>query len=120
MGVNPANNITLALMAHRDPETLARSEKPLMEPPPEQPLPVSAPPWWRLAKKNALYYNAEGRGDHARVLMLGAIYCAENVATLESIDRYAPDIRAFFASLQPPRVSQAHRRSPGPTRQGRL
>lgn len=103
VGVNPANNITLALMAHRDPETLAWSGQPLMEPPPKHPLPVSVPPWWRLAKKNALYYNAEGRGDLARAMMLGAIYCAENVATLETIDRYAPDILAFFASLQPPK-----------------
>lgn len=103
VGVNPAANITLALMAYRDPNTLTWSDKPLMEPPPQKPLPFSVPPWWRLAKKNALYYNAEGRGDHARAMMLGAIYCADDVATLERIDRYAPDIRAFFASIEPPR-----------------
>ncbi len=103
VGVNPAANITLALIAHRDPETLVWSDRPLMEPPPKTPLPFSVPPWWRLAKKNALYYNAEGQGDHARAMMLGAIYCAEDVATLERIDRYAPDIRAFFASIKPPK-----------------
>ncbi|WP_022950191.1 c-type cytochrome [Methylohalobius crimeensis] len=102
VGVNPAINLTLALMAHRDPVTLDWSAEPLMEPPPENPLPVSVPPWWRLAKKNALYNTSEGRGDHARAMMLGAILCANDVETLEKIDRYAPDIRAFFASIEPP------------------
>jgi mono/diheme cytochrome c family protein len=103
VGANPAINATLILMAHRDPETLAWSQKPLMEPPPPQVAPVSVPPWWRLAKKNALYYNTEGRGDLARAMMLGAIYCADDVATLKAIDAYAPDIRAYFASLRAPR-----------------
>lgn len=103
VGANPAINATLALIAHRDPNTMAWSPQPLMEPPPKQVAPVSVPPWWRLAKKNALYYNAEGRGDLARAMMLGAIYCAEDVATLREIDAYAPDIRAYFASITPPR-----------------
>ena len=102
VGVNPAISITLALMAHRDPRTLAWSDEPLMEPP-AKPIPASVPPWWRIAKKNALYYNAEGRGDHARAMMLGAIMCADDVATLQRIDRYAPDIRAYLASLEPPK-----------------
>lgn len=103
VGVNPATDITLALMAHRDPETLTWSDKPLLSPPPPPPLPVSVPPWWRLAKKNALYYNSEGRGDQARAMMLGTILCADDVATLERIDRYAADIRAYLASIEPPK-----------------
>ncbi len=103
VGVNPAPHITLALMSHRDPNTLAWSDQPLIQPPPQPPLPFSVPPWWRLAKKNALYYNAEGRGDHARAMMLGTIYCADDVATLARIDRYAPDIRAFFTNIEPPK-----------------
>jgi mono/diheme cytochrome c family protein len=103
MGVNTAVSATLALVAHRDPDTMAWSPKPLLEPPPLPPAPVSVPPWWRLAKKNALYSSAEARGDLARAMMLGAIYCAEDVDTLRKIDAYAPDIRAYFASIQPPR-----------------
>ncbi len=102
VGVNPAINLTFALIAHRDPETLAWSEQPLLEPPPVKPAPVSVPPWWRLAKKNALYYSTEGRGDQARTMMLGAILCADDLATLKAIDAYAPDIRAYFASIKPP------------------
>jgi hypothetical protein len=45
LGVNPADNLILALFAHRDPKTLAWSDAPILDPPPEQPLPVSVPPW---------------------------------------------------------------------------
>ena len=102
VGVNPAITITLALAAHRDPETLAWSKQPLMEPPPKTPAPVSVPPWWRMSKKHALFYNTEGRGDHARIMMLGAILCADDVKTVKAIDAYAPDIHAYFTSLKPP------------------
>lgn len=103
VGVNTAVSATLALIAHRDPESMAWSPQPLLDPPPLPPAPVSVPPWWRLAKKNALYSSTEGRGDLARAMMLGAIYCAEDVETLRKIDAYAPDIRAYFATIQPPR-----------------
>lgn len=102
VGANPAIGTTLALMAHRDPETLAWSQRPLIEPPPKTAAPVSVPPWWRMAKKNALFYNTEGRGDLARAMMLGAILCADEVETVRKIDAYAPDIRAYLASLEPP------------------
>lgn len=103
VGVNTAVSASLALIAHRDPDTMAWSQQPLLDPPPLPAAPVSVPPWWRLAKKNALYSSAEGRGDLARAMMLGAIYCAEDVAALRKIDAYAPDMRAYFASIPPPR-----------------
>lgn len=102
MGANPAINMTFALIAHRNPETLAWSPEPLIEPPPKSVAPVSVPPWWRMAKKNALFYNAEGRGDLARAMMVGAIFCADDVDIVRNIDAYAPDILAYFASLKPP------------------
>jgi len=102
VGANPAINMTLALIAHRDPETLAWSPEPLIEPPPKTVAPVSVPPWWRMAKKNAAYYNTEGRGDLARAMMVGAIFCADDVDTVRKIDTYAPDILAYFASIKPP------------------
>ena len=36
IGVNPANNLTLALIGHHDPKTLAWSKNPLLKPPPEK------------------------------------------------------------------------------------
>ncbi|MBK1645460.1 hypothetical protein CKO25_12550 [Thiocapsa imhoffii] len=103
VGVNSANNLTLALMAHRDPETLAWSETPLIEPPPRTPLPVSVPPWWNMAKKHAMFYNAEGRGDHVRYMILASTTCTDSVAEAAEIDAWFVDVRAYLASLSPPR-----------------
>ncbi len=102
VGVNPAVNLTWTLFMHRDPKTLAWSQKPLMEPPPKKPLPASVPPWWRMKKKHAMFYSAGGRGDHARLMILASTLCTDTVEEAKEIDAYAPDIRAFIASLEPP------------------
>jgi cytochrome c5 len=103
VGVNSANNLTLALMAHRDPETLAWSDTPLIEPPPQNPLPVSVPPWWNTGKKHAMFYNAEGRGDHVRYMILASTTCTDSVDEAAEIDDWFVDVRAYLASLQPPK-----------------
>jgi mono/diheme cytochrome c family protein len=102
VGANPATNLTWALMAHRDPETLAWSSAPLIEPPSTAPLPLSVPPWWRMQKKNAMFYTTIGRGDHARFMIMASMLCADSVAEAEAADAYAPDIRAYLESLRPP------------------
>ena len=102
VGANPATNLTWALIAHRDPETMAWSRQPLMEPPPPEPLPVSVPPWWRMSKKHAMFYTTIGRGDHARFMILASLLCADTVEDVEAADAYAPDIRAFIESIEPP------------------
>lgn len=102
VGVNPAPNLTWALMAHRDPETLAWSQTPLIDPPPEDPLPISVPPWWGMSKKNAMFYTTIGRGDHAHFMLLASMLCVESLDELDVIDAYAADIRAFIASLEAP------------------
>lgn len=102
VGVNPAPNVTLILMAHRHPETLEWYEKPRIEPPPERPLPVSVPPWWRMSKKNAMFYNAMGRGDHARFMMMKSLVCTDSVEEAEAIDAKFADVRAYIASLEAP------------------
>ena len=102
VGVNPAPNLTLALIAHRDAKTLAWSDEPLLEPPPETPLPVSVPPWWRIGKKHALFYNAMARGDHARFMMMKSLVCADDTAEAEAIDGRFVHVRAFLAALRAP------------------
>ncbi|PWJ21397.1 hypothetical protein [Jannaschia seohaensis] len=102
VGVNPATNLTWALMAHRDPETLAWSEAPLIDPPPQEPLPLSVPPWWNMRKKSAMFYTTIGRGDHAHFMLLASMLCVEGVEELARIDAYAPDIRAYISSLEAP------------------
>ncbi len=103
VGVNSANNLTLALMAHRDPETLAWSNQPLIEPPPEKPLPVSVPPLWNVGKKHAMFYNAEGRGDHVRYMMLASTTCTDSVEEAAAIDAWFVDVGAYFAQLEAPK-----------------
>ena len=102
LGVNPANNLTVALIAHRDPETLAWFEEPLLEPPPEKPLPVSVPPWWNMRKKHASFYNAEGRGDQVRFMMLASTTCTDSVEEAAAIDAWFTDVRAYLLTLEPP------------------
>ncbi len=53
--VNPADNLAAILFAHRDPKTLAWSEEPLLEPPPDLVVAVDVPPWWRMAKKSTMF-----------------------------------------------------------------
>ncbi len=102
IGANPANNLTLVLMAHRDHRTLAWSAKPLIQPPREQPLPVSVPPWWNMRKKNAMFYNGEGRGDHARYQMLASTICTDTVTEAQVLDAWFVDVRAYLVTLAPP------------------
>ncbi|MEM8755761.1 MAG: hypothetical protein AAGF90_22620, partial [Pseudomonadota bacterium] len=102
VGVNPATNLTWALMAHLDPETLAWSDEPLIDPPPQDPLPISVPPWWGMAKKNAMFYTTIGRGDHSRFMLLASMLCIESVEEAEEIGEYARHVRAYIASLEAP------------------
>jgi mono/diheme cytochrome c family protein len=102
VGANPAQAITLALMAHRDPKTLAWSDAPLMALPPAQVLPVSVPPWWNLGKKHAVFYNGQGRGDHVSTMILASTTCTDTVAEAREIDRWFVDVGAYLATLEPP------------------
>ncbi len=102
VGVNPADNLAAALFAHRDQDTLAWSTEPLLELPPEITLPVDVPPWWRMKKKHAMFYNAAGRGDHARIMMTASALCTDTVAEAEMIDSYFPDVRAYIESIEAP------------------
>ncbi len=102
LGVNPANNLTFALIAHRDATSNEWSDTPLLKMPPTDPPPVSVPPWWRMSKKPAMFWLGEGRGDHARIMMAASMLCTDSLDALKVIDEYAPDIRAFIADIEPP------------------
>jgi mono/diheme cytochrome c family protein/predicted small secreted protein len=96
IGVNPADSFTAVLMAHRNPQTLEWSNEPLLELPPEIVVPVDVPPWWRMKKKNAMFYTASGRGDHARIMMAASLLCTEDVAEATEIDEAFIDVRAWI------------------------
>jgi cytochrome c5 len=102
VGVNPADNLTAALMAHRDPATLAWSNTAAIELPPPLVVPVDVPPWWRMAKKTSMFYSAGGRGDHARIMMAASLLCTENVTEATAIDAAFVDVRAYIQSIEAP------------------
>ncbi len=103
VGVNPADNLTAALMAHRDPTTLAWSNTPAIELPPPLVVPVDVPPWWRMAKKTSMFYSAGGRGDHARIMMAASLLCTDTVAEATAIDAAFVDVRAYISQIEPPK-----------------
>ncbi len=103
IGVTPADNIAAVLIAHRDRHTLAWSDTLLLELPPKVVVPVDVPPWWRMSKKNAMFYTGAGRGDHARIMMTASTLCVDSVDIAKSIDAYFPDVRAWIETLAPPK-----------------
>lgn len=103
IGVNSAPNLTMALMAHRDPRTLRWFTQPQLALPPREPLPVAVPPWWRMQKKHAMFYHGGGQGDHVAFMMLKSLVCTDDLAEAQKIDEWFTHVRAFVASVEPPR-----------------
>lgn len=102
-GVNPADNLAGILFSHRDRDTLAWSEEPLIDPPPPIVAPVDPPPWWRMKKKSTMFYTALGRGDHGRIMMTASTLCVDTVEDARAIDADFGHVRAYIASLEAPR-----------------
>ena len=66
-GINPAMSLEEAAVSRRNPETLEWQSNAYFE---KSPITIGSdvPPWWHVKKKNALYYNAVGRGDFAKLV----------------------------------------------------
>ena len=43
-------------------------------------------PWWRAAKKNALFYYAMARGDHRGTMILATALCTDDVAEAVTVE----------------------------------
>jgi hypothetical protein len=102
-GLNPADSFTAVLFAHHDPKTLAWSDTPLIDVPPPMDVPVDTPPWWHMKKKTSMFYVGAGRGDHARIMMTASILCTDSVEESRAIDAWFGDVRAYIASIEPPK-----------------
>lgn len=92
-----------ALAAHRDPETLEWTEWPQFDPSTNLEGWVDVPPWWRTAKKNALYYDGSGRGDHVRHMMNMSVLSVVDIDEAMKIDAMFVDIAAYLRSIEPPK-----------------
>ncbi len=108
VGTNPAEMLATTFVSHRNRDTLAWSDTPLLtipaleNQPPGTTITSKTPPWWRMAKKNAQFYNGMGRGDHRRSMMLAGSLCTDSVPQAEEIDKQFDDVAAYIASIKPP------------------
>jgi cytochrome c5 len=108
VGTNPAEMLATTFVSHRDRNTLAWSDTPLLTIPALENQPAGTtitsktPPWWRMAKKHAQFYNGMGRGDHRRSMMLAGSLCTDSVSQAEAIDKHFDDVAAYIASIEPP------------------
>ncbi len=112
VGMNPADSLARVLAEHRDPATLAWSDAPLREvvfygddgqPLADARFTSDPPPWWRVHKKHALFYNGMTRGPHRGTMEAASAICVDNLTEAARIDALFEDIQAFVESVRTPR-----------------
>ena len=101
VGTNPADKLAAVLSSHRNQDTLEWIDEPQFVVP-DIVVPVDTPPWWRVAKKNAMFWNGMGRGDHRGTMMFASSLCTDLVGDAESILTYFNNINAYLRSLEAP------------------
>ena len=108
-GVNPAARIAETIMRQRDPQTLAYLAEPAY-PIQDYNLACDTPPLWNVAKKNALYYTAVGRGDMTKLMFQASVLGIPDSAQARVAQAAFVDVLAWLRQLEPPRY-------PGPVDQ---
>ncbi len=103
-GVNAADRLAILLVAHRNPETLEWSDKPLLDIP-DQVIPTDVPAWWLLKKKNAMFYNGFGRGDFGKFLMLSNLLTVSDSSEAAETFTHFGDVLAYLNSIEPPKYT---------------
>jgi len=104
-GVNPADQLTAVLVAHRDPESLEWIEEPQLDIP-ETTVPTDVPAWWLLKKKNAMFYSGIGRGDFSKFLMASSLLTLKDTTEARVIDDNFVDVLAWINSLEAPQYPE--------------
>ena len=111
VGMNPAEILAVVLMVHHDRDTLAWSDTPLavVEPKdengdviPDAILTSDPPPWWRVHKKNALFYNGMARGDHRGTMALATSVCVDDIPRAQEVDAMFLDMQSFIKTVRSP------------------
>lgn len=117
VGHNPAELLAITLMVHHDQNTLEWSDEPynvfyvrdedgnIKE---DDNIVTSDPgPWWRVKKKNALFYNGMVRGDHRATMALATSLCVDDLATARKVDEQFVDIHAYILSVEAPAYTRS-------------
>ena len=105
-GVNPAAHLAEACTAYRDPQTLTFTGTALY-PLPDYTIATDVPPLWNVAKKNALYYTAVGRGDFSKLLFQASVLGIPDSAAARKAVTQFNDVVAWLRSLQAPKYPQS-------------
>jgi mono/diheme cytochrome c family protein len=101
-GINPADKIFAALSAFRDKNNLTWLATPQFTIP-TRTVPTDVPAWWLLKKKNALYFNGLGKGDHASLMSSASLVTLKDTAEARQIDARFPDVVAYLKTLKAPK-----------------
>ncbi|MDG2305744.1 MAG: hypothetical protein P8R42_14095 [Candidatus Binatia bacterium] len=116
IGMNPAEVLAVVLMVHHDRDTLEWSDDELApivrrdhdgNVLPDYKRTSDPPPWWRVHKKTALFYNGMARGDHRCTMALATSVCVDDVEQARRIDAWFRDIQAFVDSVRAPKYPRA-------------
>jgi cytochrome c5 len=103
-GINPAEKTFFSLSAFRDKNNLTWIATPQFTIP-SRTIPTDVPAWWLLKKKNALYFNGLGKGDHASLMASAALLTLKDSSEARQIDNHLPDVLAYLKSLKAPKYS---------------
>ncbi len=101
-GVNPAARIAETIMRHRDPQTLEYTAEPAY-PLGDYNIGTDTPPLWNVAKKNALYYTAVGRGDFTKLLFQASVLGIPDSTAARKAQGAFVDVLAWCRELEPPK-----------------
>lgn len=104
-GVNPADKYALILAAHRDKVDLSWLPTP-SAPIPAEVVPTDVPAWWLLKKKNAMYYNGNGQGDFAKIIMASALLSIKDSSYARIVDNQFVDVLEYLKSIEAPVYTQ--------------
>lgn len=100
-GVNAAFRLEEACVAYRNPDDLTYTDKPGFK---LNGFDIGAdvPPLWNVKKKNALYYNAMGRGDFTKLLMQASVLGIADSTAAREVNVHFRDVLAWLNSLEAP------------------
>lgn len=101
-GVNPAFRVEEGCMNYRDKEDL-KIKKDANFDMLKYTLASDTPPLWNVKKKNALYYNAMGRGDFRKLLMQASVLGTPDSTSARAALQHFEDVLAWVESLEPPK-----------------
>lgn len=103
VGVNPAFKLEEAAVSFRHPEDLSWADNKQLFKVSKKVYASDVPPLWNVKKKNALYYNAMGRGDFTKLLMQVMVVAIEDSTEARGINDQFHHVLAWLESLEPPK-----------------